>query len=239
VGEALIGRLHSFLVRGLLVDIDGTLVDSIAVVEAHWRTFASLYHLNPDQLLSTVHGRRTADVVASYAAQLPVPLEEARAQIEQLDRTDVAGVVALPGALRLLRAVPHDRLALVTSGTRAQVAPRLEAAGLPGVAHIVSGEDVSRGKPFPDPYRRGAQLLGLRPSDCLAIEDSPAGVASARSAGCPTVALLTTHTSVQLAVARLVARDLAAIDVVARADQLSVTIAAITAGSASRRRGLR
>jgi mannitol-1-/sugar-/sorbitol-6-phosphatase len=115
-------------------------------------------------------------VIASYAAQLPVPLEEATAQIEQLDRTDVAGVVALPGALRLLLAVPHDRLALVTSGTRAQVAPRLEAAGIPGIAHIVSGEDVTRGKPFPDPYQRGAQLLGLRPSDCLAIEDSPAAV---------------------------------------------------------------
>jgi len=229
MGEAVTGRLHSLRVRGLLVDIDGTLVDSTAAVEAHWRTFALLYDLNPAQLLSTVHGRRTADVIASYAAQLPVPLEEARAQMEQLDRTDVAGVVALPGALRLLRAVPHDRLALVTSGTRAQVAPRLEAAGLPGIAHIVGGEDVLRGKPFPDPYQLGAQLLGVPPSDCLAIEDSPAGVASARRAGCPTVALLTTHTGAQMAVATLVAKDLAAIDVVAVADRLSVTISAMTA----------
>jgi mannitol-1-/sugar-/sorbitol-6-phosphatase len=222
--KTLIGRLHSLVVRGLLVDIDGTLVDSTAAVEAHWRTFALLYNLNVDQLLSTVHGRRTADVIASYAAELPVPLEEATAQMEQLDCTDVAGVVALPGALRLLRAVPHDRLALVTSGTRAQVAPRLEAAGLRGVARIVSGEDVLRGKPFPDPYQLGAQLLGVPPSDCLAIEDSPAGVTSARGAGCPTVALLTTHTGAEIAGATLVAQDLSAIDVVAVADQLAVTV---------------
>jgi beta-phosphoglucomutase-like phosphatase (HAD superfamily) len=105
----------------------------------------------------------------------------------------------------------------------------LEAAGLPAITHIVSGEDVPRGKPFPDPYQLGAQLLGVPPSDCLAIEDSPAGVTSARSAGCPTVALLTTHTRAQLAVATLVAKDLAAIDVVAVADQLSVTISAMAA----------
>ncbi|HEY8755883.1 MAG TPA: HAD-IA family hydrolase [Candidatus Dormibacteraeota bacterium] len=232
----MIAAVHTLCVRGLLVDIDGTLVDSTAAVEAHWRTFALRYNIDPDQLVSAVHGRRTADVIAGLAGRLPVPVEEATAQMEELDRTDVAGVVALPGARRLLTAVPRHRLALVTSGTRAQVAPRLAAAGLPAVGNFVGGEDVARGKPAPDPYVRGAQLLGLRPDECLAVEDAPPGVMSARGAGCPTLAVLTTHSRAELAAATLIAKDLAAITVVVVAGQLSVTISAGLDGGMHRER---
>ncbi len=211
-------------VQALLVDIDGTLVDSTETVEAHWRTFASLYHLDQAQLLQGVHGRRSADVIASYASQLPVPVQEAAARMEQLDAADAIGVHALPGALELLVGVPADRLALVTSGTRAQVGPRLEAAGLPRLLNIVTADDVVNGKPAADPYRAAAQLLGWRPSDCLAIEDAPAGLTSARRAGCVTVALLTTHTAADVAAATFTVPDLRAITVEATDDWLTVTI---------------
>jgi sugar-phosphatase len=212
--------------EGLLVDMDGTLVDSTAAVEAGWRSFALRWELDPEELLNHIHGRRSADVIAQYAPQLPVSQEEAMAFHGQLyELSGLSDVVALPGALELLRSTPSERLVVVSSGTRAEIILRLEAAGLPPVPLIVGADDVDQGKPFPDPYLMGAKLLGVEPAQCLAFEDAPAGMESATAAGCGTVGLLTTHTTTEMAHASHLVRDLSTIGVASVGDRLAVTIA--------------
>jgi sugar-phosphatase len=212
-------------VEGLLVDMDGTLVDSTAAVEAGWRSFASQWGLDPDELLSEVHGRRARDVIAQYASRLPVPQEEAVAFHErQYDRSGLSDVVPLPGALELVRATPGDRLVVVSSGSRAEILLRLEAAGLPPVPNIVGADDVDHGKPFPDPYLTGARILDLDPAQCLAFEDAPAGIASAGAAKCVTVGLLTTHTAIEMVGATHIVKDLSAISVASKEGRLTVAV---------------
>ena len=210
--------------EALLVDMDGTLLDSTAAIEAGWRSFAGRWGLDPDDLLDQIHGRRAADVIAQYASQLPITQEQAVAHHRRHSGIRLADVAALPGALDLLVSTPQDRLVVVSSCTRAEILLRLEAAGLPRVPLIVGADDVDRGKPCPDPYRKGAQILGIDPKDCLALEDAPAGIESAGEAGCDTIGLLTTHTVAEMAEATHVAKDLSAISVTSAGGSLSITV---------------
>ncbi len=219
----MIGARLQLRVEALLVDMDGTLLDSTAAIETGWRLFAERWGIDPDDLLGQIHGRRAADVIAQYASQLPVSLEEAMADHQQNSGIRLADVEALPGALRLLRSTPGDRLVVVSSGTRAEILLRLEAAGLPRVPFIVGADDVDRGKPSPDPYRMGARILGLDPARCLALEDAPAGIESAGDAGCTTVGLLTTHVATEMIGATYLVKDLSAIEVTSTSGLLSIT----------------
>ena len=126
-------------------------------------------------------------------------------QVETAGRTR-----AIDGAAELLEAWPHERLAIVTSGSRELARARLAGAGLPAPAVLVSADDVRAGKPDPEGYRRAAALLGVPPERCLAVEDAPAGIAAARAAGARTVALASTHAPAELAGADLVAGGAAA-----------------------------
>jgi sugar-phosphatase len=219
-----IGTAPQLTAEALLVDMDGTLLDSTAVIEAGWRSFAERWGLDPDELLGRVHGRRTAGVIALYAPELPISHRQAVEDHRRYSTIDTADVAALPGALALLASTPADRLVVVSSGTRAEIRQRLEAAGLPPVPLMVGADDVDLGKPAPDPFLTGARLVGLDPARCLALEDAPAGIASADAAGCTTVGLRTTHTAAQMAGATLVAGDLSAVRVVASGAVLAVTV---------------
>jgi sugar-phosphatase len=210
--------------KGLLVDMDGTLLDSTAAIEAGWRSFAVRWGLDPEEVLGAIHGRRTTDVIALYASRLPISHEQAVAYHRQNSGIGLSDVVAFPGALDLLESTPSERLVVVSSGTRAEILLRLEAAGLPPVPLIVGADDVDEGKPAPDPYLMGAKLLGLDPGQCLALEDAPAGIASASAAGCTTVGLLSTHTAVEMAGATLIARDLSAISVSSTRETLVIAV---------------
>jgi mannitol-1-/sugar-/sorbitol-6-phosphatase len=197
-------------VRGLLFDSDGVLIDSTAAVEAAWRTFAGWYGLPAADLLAQAHGRRSQDVIASYADRLPVSPEQALRRLLADAVGDPAGMRVLPGAGPLLSGLPPRGWAVVTSGTRAVARARFAAAGLPEPPVLVAAEDVAAGKPDPAPYRLAAGRLGLDPADCLAVEDAPAGLASAAAAGCRTLALTTTHEAGALT-ADLLAPDLSAV----------------------------
>lgn len=201
---------HTIRVAGLLFDNDGVLVDSTAAVEASWRAFASWYGLPADDVLERVHGRRSRDVIAHYADRLPVSTDEAFARYIDACIHDFAQVELLPGTADLIASLPEKGWAVVTSGTKVVTQARWKAAGLADPPVLVSAENVAEGKPQPDPYRTAAQRLRLNPADCLAIEDSPAGLTSARTAGCTTLALLTTHPREDLD-ADLLAADLAAV----------------------------
>ncbi len=165
----------------VLFDSDGVLVDSDASVERSWRRWAREYGVDRPDLLAMVHGRRSQDTVATL-----LPENTVAAGLEAVDRyevEDAAIVTAIPGAVALMASVPGERKAVVTSARRELVLARLTAAGitLPGV--VIGAEDVARGKPAPDGYLAAAERLGRPPAETVVVEDSPSGIAAARSAG--------------------------------------------------------
>jgi sugar-phosphatase len=166
---------------GILFDSDGVLVDSDAGVEQAWSQWARHYGLDPASVLSKVHGHPARQTVAEL-----IPAEDRSAALALINRLEleVAGSVrALPGAVDLLSALPGGTWAVVTSGTGALARARLEAAGLPPAAHLVTADDVVRGKPAPDPYQAGAHALGIVPRSCVVFEDAAVGITAARAAG--------------------------------------------------------
>jgi sugar-phosphatase len=148
-----------------------------------------------------------------------VPHADLDAEIARLivqETTDTADVVALPGAAELLAALPPERWTVVTSGVRQVAEARLRAAGLPIPRHMVAADEITRGKPDPEGYLRGAEALGVAPADCVVVEDAPAGAEAARAAGAKLVALTTTHDAAAMAGADLVVPTLAAVAVALR-----------------------
>jgi sugar-phosphatase len=178
-------------------DMDGTLVDSTAVVERGWRRFAARHGLDADRFLGQVHGIRSSDAVATIAPWLDAQAEAAQLDAEEAD--DVDGLRAVPGAGLLLAALPDDAWAVVTSAGRELARARLAAAGLPLPRVLVCSEDTAAGKPAPDGYLAAARLLRAAPHDCLVVEDVPAGIAAGQAAGMLVVGITTTHPAEALA----------------------------------------
>ena len=175
----------------MLFDLDGVLVDSTANVERHWSNWGRRHGLVPENLLPIVHGRRAIDTI-----RLVTPWLDPETEIAELIRVeagDTEGIVPIPGAEELLTQLEGARWAVVTSGARAVAMARLEAAGLPIPRVLVTADQVLHGKPHPEGYLTGAGLLETDPSLCAVVEDAPAGVAAARSAGARLVTVASTH----------------------------------------------
>jgi len=182
--------------RGMLFDMDGVLVDSTAVVARVWSVWARKHGLDAGAVVKIAHGRPSISTIRDL---LPNSDHEAEdREVERQEIEDVEGIVALPGAAELLRAIPANRYAIVTSATRELAEVRLRAAGLAVPANLVTARDVQRGKPNPDPYLMGAKILGVSPAECVVIEDSPSGVRAGKAAGARVVALRTTATDAEL-----------------------------------------
>lgn len=170
----------------LLFDMDGTLVDSTASVERAWGRFAGRHGLDAAAILAVAHGRPTIEVVADFAPHgVDVVAETDRIEAEEIDRTD--GISEIPGAAALLESLDPSRWAVVTSATRALTLRRLAAVGIPLPKVLVAADDVTKGKPHPQPYMLAARALGFDASAAVAFEDAPAGLISAREAGAATV----------------------------------------------------
>jgi sugar-phosphatase len=203
--------VNGILFRGILFDLDGVLVDSTPAVARVWATWAHQHGFNPDDVVKMAHGRPSITTIREL---LPHADHEAEnREVERRESTDVEGVIPLPGAVELLRALPLERWAIVTSCTRQLAGVRIAVAGLPQPKHLVTATDVRRGKPDPEPYLKGAQLLGVPAADCLAIEDAPAGIRAGKAAGARVLALRTTASDSELLQtgADWIADDLAAI----------------------------
>lgn len=166
----------------LLFDMDGTLVDSTAVVESNWRSFAERYGVPLAELLGTVHGRKAEDTVRRYGPA-DIDVDAVAAQLIRDELTLVDGIVEIPGARRFIRSLPFDRLALVTSAPRELAEVRMRLCDIPWPAVVVAAEDVTNGKPDPEPYLSAAAALGTAPDRVIVFEDADAGLASARAAG--------------------------------------------------------
>lgn len=197
--------------RGILFDIDGTLVDSTPVVERSWRTWASEYRVDAEAVLRVCHGRRTEDTVAEFVT--PAERAAAVARAQAIEAADLDGVVALPGVRRLLDDMPRQRWAAVTSGERSLMTARLAAARLPVPEVMICAEDVSAGKPSPEGYLKAAAALGFEAAGCVVVEDAPAGVSAGRTAGAQVLGVATTHRVAELADADMVVSDLSHVNV--------------------------
>lgn len=170
----------------LLFDMDGTLVDSTASVERAWSRFAARHGLDATAILAVAHGRPTIEVVAQFAPPgVDAVAETDRIEAEEIDRTD--GIAEIPGSATLLSGLDPDRWAVVTSATRALTTRRLAAVGIPLPKLLVAADDVTKGKPDPQPYLMAAKALGFDASEAVVFEDAPAGLASAKAAGAATV----------------------------------------------------
>ncbi|MGY0062227.1 HAD-IA family hydrolase [Streptomyces sp. LZ34] len=173
-----------FTARVLLLDMDGTLVNSDAVVERCWRRWAAEHGLDGDSVVKVVHGRQGHATMAVLLPERPVEenLADNRRMLEW-ETSDVDGVVAIPGApafLASLAGLPH---ALVTSADEGLARARMDAAGLPMPSVRVTAECVGASKPDPEGFLKGAAELGFEPQDCVVFEDSEVGIAAGRAAG--------------------------------------------------------
>jgi sugar-phosphatase len=206
--------------RLVLFDLDGTLVDSTASVLRNWRRIAALLGRDGEDLVGDRHGIPGRQVLRMIEPDLS---EERILELDQVliegEVADTRDVVPTRGALQLVEAIPADRWAIVTSGSRRLALARLRAAGLPVPAILVTADDVRVGKPDPEPYQLGARLIGLPPERCLVLEDAPAGITAARAAGCPTLGVLTTFPALDADTVK----DLAAVTVEVTAAGLAVT----------------
>jgi sugar-phosphatase len=191
----------SWRCAAVLFDLDGVLVDSRRCIEGIWRTWAAGKGLDPEPFIRIAHGRRTSETIRTVAPELDVAAEVAA--LDRLEEIETAGIHPVPGADQLLRTIPATRWAIVTSGSRRVASLRLGVVGLPVPDVFVTSEAVGAGKPAPDGYLAAAGRLGLEPADCVAVEDSPPGIAAARAAGMRVIALLTTHQDRDLAQANI------------------------------------
>lgn len=178
--------------KGFLFDLDGTLVDSLPVVERAWCNWADRFNIPHDEVLEFIHGKQAITSLRHFMAGKSEEAIEAEFHwLEQVEASDTDGVVALPGAKALLHHLSEAGIpwGIVTSGSLPVAAARREAAGLPLPAVFVTAEQVTRGKPEPDAYLLGAQLLGLAPEACVVVEDAPAGVLAGLNAHCHVIAV--------------------------------------------------
>ncbi|WP_433223087.1 HAD-IA family hydrolase [Dactylosporangium sp. CS-047395] len=211
-----------FSVDAILFDIDGTLVDSTPVVERTWRTWSARHGYDADEILRVCHGRRTRDTVALFLP--PGERAAAVAELEELERHDFDGVVPLPAADSLLRALPPERWAAVTSGTHTLMRARLAAAALPVPKVLIAAEDVAAGKPDPQGYRMAAAALGFDVRRCLVVEDAPAGLAAGRAAPASTLAVGTSHDLAALTEADAAVPDLRSLTMEVTPEGLVLTV---------------
>lgn len=207
-------------VAALLFDNDGVLVDSHQQVGDAWRALADELGLDPDRVLAEVIGVRPLDSLQRLLPADRVPAAVAR--IEELELADATSTVALPGAVELLAALPADRWTIVTSGSRRLAEARWRGAGIPIPLKSVTADDVARGKPDPEPYLRGAELLGVGPADCAVLEDAAPGARAGVDAGACVIAVGDVPFDVE-PVARI--PDLTHLSVTITDDRLAIEVA--------------
>jgi sugar-phosphatase len=180
-----------FSCSAILFDLDGVLVDSTGAVDREWRAWAQRKGVDPDAVMAIAHGVRTLEVIQRVASDL-----DAEAEVLELERREAdhqEGVSVMPGAAELVNSIPEGRWCVVTSGTRLLATARLQFCGLPVPKVLVTADDVAHGKPHPEPYLKGAKLLGFDPADCLVIEDAPAGIQAARAGGMKVIGITSTY----------------------------------------------
>jgi sugar-phosphatase len=189
-----------------LFDMDGILISSLGSVERSWTRWAEMRGIDLALALQTTHGRRAIETVALLRPDLD---SEAELKIvEDFEIADNEGLKALPGVCDLLRSLPADRWTVVTSATEKLARARLADGGIPVPTRLVTANQVTRGKPHPEPFVAGAALLGFKPQECVVFEDSASGAVAGRDAGCTVIATTFSHPVESLDAAHYLVEDL-------------------------------
>lgn len=204
-------RMTTFRCSAVLFDLDGVLVDSTGSVERQWRIWAREQGIDGDKVMAVGHGVRAIEVIRAVAPHLDAVSEARKLERREIDDRD--GIVVMPGALDLVRAIPEGEWCVVTSGTHHLASERLRSVGLPVPRVLVAADDVINGKPHPEPYLKGAELLGVNPAECLVIEDAPAGIRAAHAGGMKVIALTSSYPAPVLSEADTVVQKLEQIKV--------------------------
>jgi sugar-phosphatase len=187
----------------VLFDMDGTLVDSRIACENLVRTWAARHGLDAEVISAAAQGRTNRDIVREFTPHMPADEEAAWLNEEELRYRE--GNAAVRGALEIVSALPVGSWALVTSASRRVAEMRLDCAGLPTPAVLISSDDVRLGKPDPEGYLVAAVRLGVAPERCLVIEDTPAGLEAARRAGMDVLGITTTFPAAELSATACIA----------------------------------
>ena len=200
-----------FQCDGVIFDLDGVLIDSATVIERHWWKWANKHGIDPAESLHAILGLTTAEGIRLVAPHL-----DAEAEADEIDRAeakDTEGVVAYAGVELLLDSIPTGWWGIATSGTRDTAVARIRTAGLKIPEVLISANDVTRGKPEPEPFLLAAQRMKVQPERCVVIEDSAGGLRAGLSAGMTVVAVLSTHTPEELEMAHSVVKEIGDIEI--------------------------
>jgi sugar-phosphatase len=176
--------------QAILFDMDGVLIDSTPAVARVWWKWALERDLDPETVVHMAHGRPSRTTIGELLPNSDIDAEDR--EVERREMEDIEGLVLLPGAQALLNSLPLERWTIATSCTRPLAEVRLRAVGLPIPSNLITSNDVKKGKPHPEPYQKAAAILGFSASDCIVIEDAPAGVRAGKAAGARVIAFPTT-----------------------------------------------
>lgn len=186
-------------VSGVLVDMDGVLIDSTARDERCWLRWARFHGMEKEFSIKATHGRRGIDTLHNLRPDLDSIVELNR--LEDFDEEDRDRPAIYPGVREFLGQLEPKTWTIVSSASERLMRNRLRLAGIKAPPEVVSANRVTRGKPDPEPYQVGAAILGLVPSQCLVIEDAPSGIESGKAAGCKVLAVISSHSELDLATA--------------------------------------
>jgi len=204
--------------KGLLLDMDGTIIDSTDAVVKHWQNIGTEIGVDPQVILETSHGRRSIDILKIIHPE-KANWEYVKHMESLLPKNYGSDAVEIPGARSLLDSLTSSGIpwTIVTSGTNPLVTGWLNVLKLPIPVHLVVAEDVEVGKPDPTCYLMGKDKLGLKgEDDVLVLEDSPAGIKAGKDAGCKVLGVVTSHTVEQVVAAGpdWIVKDLSSVKVV-------------------------
>ncbi|PWY75317.1 2-deoxyglucose-6-phosphate phosphatase [Aspergillus sclerotioniger CBS 115572] len=193
------GGSASHVFAGVLLDFDGTIIDSTEAIVENWKRVGLELGIDHQEILRTSHGRRSIDVLQQ--------LDPTKANWEYVSAMEArvpflckSPAVEIPGARRLLESLDRHQIpnAIVTSGTRALLDGWLKVLQLPQPQEATVAEDVKLGKPDPEGYSKARAKLLLSQidggcTDVLVMEDAPAGIRAGKAAECKVLAVATTH----------------------------------------------
>ena len=206
--------------KAILFDLDGVLVDSAECVERAWRGWSAQHGLNAEDVIAIAHGRRTIETVRAVAPHLDVLNEVTTLELQEGMTSE--GIYEIEGARDLIARLPGNRWAIVTSGTRAIASFRLNLVGIPVPRVMVCADEISHGKPHPEGYLTAASHLGLKPEECVVIEDTPPGIEAAHAGGMRVIAVAATYPPGDLVSADAVVERLADLKVSVGAGSIQI-----------------
>jgi len=208
--------------KAILFDLDGTLVDSAARVERLWLEWGKRKNLNTQYLLEVMHGRLAEETIRLVAPHLSSKDEYLALETEEI--LDMEGVRPYSSALELINQLSPNQWAVVTSGTLRVATARLRHVGLPIPDVFITANDVQAGKPEPDGYLLAAKRLNLDPSDCVVVEDAPAGIQAGKSAGMRVIGVTSTLPQATLSQADIVIPHLDELNLNVTDNQITIQV---------------